>query len=249
MSQVNNGVTISLVIPAHSEVVLLPRLLDTVELARRRFNRGWDAVEVIVADNASTDGTATIARDRDCRVVEVKKRCIGAVRNGGAAVAFGSIIAFVDADIRIHPETFNAIETCLESGRIVAGTTGVTLERWSLGIAATYALMVPFIWATRMDTGVVFCRRRDFETIGGYDESLRAGEDVRLLFDLRRLGRARGRRLIRLRTVKAIASMRKFDRHGDWHYFSLVPKLGVGLLLNHRRAHEMVEDYWYRTRD
>lgn len=249
MSHANAGVVTSLVIPAYNEAALLPRLLATVETARQRYERGPEAVEVVVADNGSTDETASIAERLGCRVVAVEKRCIGAARNGGAAIAKGSILAFVDADIRVHSETFGAIEAALVTGKIVAGATGVELERWSAGIAATYALMVPFVWATRMDTGVVFCGREDFEAIGGYDESLRAGEDVRFLADLRRHGRVDGRRLTRLRRFKAIASMRKFDRHGDWHYFGLVPRLGIGLMLDHRRAHELVDRYWYRARE
>jgi hypothetical protein len=164
-------------------------------------------------------------------------------------VAEGAILAFVDADIRIHPETFNAIEDAVASGRVVGGATGVELERWSLGIAATYAMLMPLVWGLSMDTGMTFCGRADFDAIGGYDESIRAGEDVQLLFALRRLGRKDGRRLVRLRRFKAIASMRKFDRHGDWHYFTLVPRLGFGLLLDRRRAHELIDEYWYRARD
>jgi glycosyltransferase involved in cell wall biosynthesis len=236
------------VIPAFNEAQLLPRLLDTVDRARSRYRRGPEAVEVIVADNGSTDATASIARDRGCNVVEVARRCIGAARNGGAAAAGGRMLAFVDADIRIHPATFNAIEDAMACQRFVAGATGVELERWSVGIAATYAMMVPWVWLLRMDTGVVFCSRRDFESVGGYDERLRAGEDVRLLIDLRRHGRRSGRRLTRLRGCKAIASMRKFDRHGDWHYFRMVPTLAVGLMLGRSWAHEYIEEYWYRAR-
>ena len=51
----------TLVIPAHNEEALLPRLLDTVEVARARYSFGAGAIEVIVADNASTDRTAGIA--------------------------------------------------------------------------------------------------------------------------------------------------------------------------------------------
>jgi len=248
MAREPSAATISLVIPARNEMLLLPRLLDTVDEARLRCPRGLDDVEVVVADNGSTDGTAEIARGRGCRVTLVEKRCISAVRNGGAAVASGSILAFVDADIRIHPETFNAISSAMNTGEIVAGATGVGLERWSLGIAATYALMVPFVWALRMDTGVVFCGRQDFKAIGGYDESLRFGEDVRFLVDLRRRGRIDGRRLTRLRAVKATASMRKFDRHGDWHYFRMAPLLAASLVMPSRRAKDLVQTYWYEDR-
>lgn len=248
MTQFEDDSTISLVIPCHNEEALLPRLLDTVDHARDRYLGGREAVQVIVADNGSTDATAEIADGRGCRVVEVEKRCIGAARNGGAVEASGSILAFVDADIRIHPETFNAIDLRMRSGVLVAGATGVELERWSLGIAATYALMVPFVWMLRMDTGVVFCGREDFEAIGGYNETLRFGEDVRFLFDLRGRGKVDGRRLARLRTVKAIASMRKFDRHGDWHYFKMTPRLVAGLVFPNRHSEAFVKEYWYEDR-
>ncbi len=67
---------ISLIIPAHNESKLLPRLLDTVDEARARFSGGRDAIEVIVADNASTDDTAEIAAARRFRVVSVAQRLI-----------------------------------------------------------------------------------------------------------------------------------------------------------------------------
>ena len=80
---------ISLVVPAYNEAVLLPALLETVARARARHSRGADAIEIVVADNASTDDTARIARDAGCRVVHVEKRSIAAARNGGARAARG----------------------------------------------------------------------------------------------------------------------------------------------------------------
>lgn len=241
-------ILVSLVIPAHNEAALLPRLLKTVERARALYIGGIAAVEVIVVDNASTDETATIARECGCKVVEVETRCIGAARNGGAAAASGSILAFVDADIRVHPQTFNAIDSAIASGRVVAGATGVSMERWSLGIAATYALMVPWVWILRMDTGVVFCVRDDFESVGGYDESLLFGEDVQLLVDLKRQGKPGGRRLTRLRAVKAIASTRKFDRWGDWHYFTVMPRVIWDVARSKNDRSELGWKYWYEDR-
>ena len=232
--------TISLVIPAHNEAKLLPRLLDTVREARARFVQGSDAIEVIVADNASTDGTGELAVARGCKVVQVTKRRIATVRNAGARVARGDILCFVDADMRIHPETFNTVAKALGRSDIVAGATGVRLERWSLGIALTYAMIVPLVIATGMDTGVVFCRRNDFRAVGGYDERRELAEDVAFLWALRRLGKARRQRLIRLRSVKAVASTRKFDQHGDWHYFTSVP----ALLWPNGRI-KLAKRYWY----
>lgn len=236
---------LSLVIPAHNEERFLTRLLDSVEVARERWRQGPAAIEVIVADNASTDRTAVIAREKGCRVVEVEERRIASVRNGGAAVAQGGILCFVDADSEIHPDTFDAIEDSLSTGRVVAGATGVRMERWSLGIAVTWLLFMPFVWLTRMDTGVVFCRREDFLAIGGYDERRFFAEDVQLLWDLRRVGRQRKQRLTRLRNVKALASTRKFDIHGDWHYVSDLFRLVPKMLFSPRASNDFADKYWY----
>lgn len=235
----------SLVIPAFNEAMYLPRLLDSVDTARSAYYGGPREVEVIVADNLSTDETAAIAASRGCRVVPVAKKVIAAVRNGGAAAATGEILCFVDADARIHPETFNAIEDELANVKIVGGATGVSPERWSLGFAATYAFLVPIVILMRMDTGVVFCRREDFIRIGGYDESRRVAEDVAFLFALRRLGRERGQRLTRARRAKAITSVRKFDEHGQWHYFPLMFG-GAFALLRGKDMSELEDRYWYK---
>jgi glycosyltransferase involved in cell wall biosynthesis len=235
----------SLVIPARNEEAYLPRLFETVALARDRYRLGPDAIDVIVADNRSTDATAEIARAHGCHVADIEKRVIGAVRNAGARAAHGEILTFVDADSRIHPETFNAVERMLDSGRVVAGATGVSMERMSVGIALTAAFFLPFVWLTGMDAGVVFCRRTDFEMIGGYREDVLFAEDVHLLLALRRLGRTRGQRLGRALTARAIASTRKFDRYGDWHYFRILWRGGLALLRQSHAADDLARDYWY----
>lgn len=215
--------TISLVIPAYNESKLLPRLLGTVDVAREEFAGGPDNIEVIVADNASTDETAAIASARGCKVASVQKRSIAAARNGGARLANGEILCFVDADMRIHPSTFNKVVETLDDGRFVAGSTGGTFERWSTGIALTYAVVKPALILFRIDTGVVFCRREDFDTVGGYDECRPIGEDVAFLMALRALGRTRRQRLVRIPKVGTIISTRKFDQHGDWHFLRMMP--------------------------
>ncbi len=246
MTQEDPAPRLSLVIPAFNEERFLPRLLASIEVAAHRYAHGAAAVEVIVADNASTDRTAELARERGCRVVHVAKRSIAAARNAGGGAARGAIVGFVDADMRIHPGTFDAIERALASDDVIGGATGCTLERWSLGLAVTFAAMVPAVWITNFDTGVVFCRRSDFEATGGYDESLRVAEDVGFLIALRRVGRRQGKRLTRVKHVKAVASTRKFDDHGDWHYLTTMPRMAVGLLLKRPSSQKEMERYWYQ---
>lgn len=232
----------SLVIPAYNEARLLPRLLDSVDKARLRYAGG---VQVIVADNASTDATATLALRRGCDLARVAKRCIGAARNGGARLATGDSVCFIDADSSIHADTFKAIDEALAQPDVVGGATGVYPERWSIGIVATWMAMMPMVWATGMDTGVVYCRRADFESLGGYDEEREFAEDVAFMWALKRLGAKRGQKLKRLTHVKAMASMRKFDRHGDWHYFTTVIPQGVPSIFQRSRRTQLAQRYWY----
>lgn len=238
----------SFITPAYNEADYLPRLLDSVEIARHAYRGGSSQIEVIVADNCSSDATATVAAERGCRVVRVEKRRIGAARNGGAAVASGDILCFCDADMRIHPSTFNVIEDTLASTSFFAGATGVTPEKWNLGFAVTYAVLVPVVAFMRMDTGVVFCRREDFQTIGGYGETRRFAEDVDFLFALKKLGKSRGQRLVRATSAKAITSLRKFDEHGQWHYFPLMFRGVMALWRSEKGLEDFADRYWYRPR-
>ncbi len=238
----------SLVIPAYNEADWLPALLDSVDIARQCYRGGPDRIEVIVGNNASTDATSTLAETRGCRVAHIEKRAIAAARNGGAAIAVGEILCFIDADSRIHAETFNAIEDCMRSGKVVVGATGVHPDRWSLGIFCTWLIAVPLVYAFGFDAGVVFCRRKDFETIGGYDETMLYAEDIRVMVDLKRLGKPRGEKFARAKGARAVTSTRKYDKHGDWHYLTVMPRVGFWMLFDKSRYHRFTQGYWYEDR-
>jgi glycosyltransferase involved in cell wall biosynthesis len=251
--------TISLVIPAWNEAAYLPRLLDSIDRARAQFQNGEDAVEIIVADNTSTDDTATIAESRGCHVVSVEKRCIAAARNGGAQAASGEIVAFADADFRVDPETFNFIDTVVSAPGYLGGATGLTMERWSLGIRLAWNMIMPPLWLLGLDGGVWFCRRSDFVTVGGFNEQVRAGEDVRFLISLKRLGHTRQpkerlstrftARKLGVSPAMAVNSARKFDQHGDWHMFSDAARnLPLALVQGRRRIDDYIDGYWYQGR-
>jgi hypothetical protein len=81
--------------------------------------------------------------------------------------------------------------------------------------------------------------------VGGYDERLRFAEDVKFLYALWRRGRQTGRRVVRARRIKATYSTRKFDDHGDWHYFGLLWQ-GLTHPFGGGRMDEVADRYWYK---
>jgi glycosyltransferase involved in cell wall biosynthesis len=237
----------SVVIPAYNEAEYLPRLLDSIEVAKSNYSGGPEAVEVIVADNCSTDRTAEVAAARGARVVTVAKRRIAAARNGGGHAACGEIVCFIDGDSALHPQTFNAIDQAMKTDLYVWGVTGFVLERKSFALMLSYFLCIPLVLLTGLDSGLSFCRREDFEAVGGYDESRLYAEDVKFPLALRRLGRSRGQRLTRLPKVKALGCTRKFDQFGDWHYFWMLGHVIKALVTGNWHDEQLADRYWYKS--
>jgi len=237
----------SVIIPAYNEEQYLPRLLDSIEAARDNYSGGNDQIEVVVADNASTDRTAEVAAAHGARVVHVAKRRIGAARNGGARTAVGDILCFIDADSSVHPQTFDAIDERMKSGKYIWGVTGATMERMSFPLFITYWMFLPMVLLTGLDIGLSFCRREDFDAVGGYDEDRFYAEDVIFPLALRRLGRARGQSFTRLPKVKALACTRKFDQFGEWHYFWMLGHVIKSLVTSNWHDEKLAERYWYNS--
>jgi glycosyltransferase involved in cell wall biosynthesis len=237
----------SVIIPAYNEEKYLPRLLDSIEAARRNYFGGSQQIEVIVADNDSIDTTAEVAVVGGARVIHVAKRRIAAARNGAARAARGEILCFIDADSAIHPQTFDAVDAAMKTGRYVWGVTGAALERKSFPLLLTHYMFMPMVWLTGLDIGLSFCRREDFEAVGGYDESRLYAEDVLFPMALRRLGRTRGQRFIRLPRIKALSCTRKFDQFGEWHYFGMLAHALKSLVTRNWNDERLAERYWYNS--
>lgn len=87
---------VSVVIPAHNEATFIPRVIRAV-LAQRPADT---ELEVIVADDGSTDGTPAAARAAGAVVLELAGAGgnPAAARNRGAAATTGDPIVFLDAD-------------------------------------------------------------------------------------------------------------------------------------------------------
>ena len=88
--------TLSIVIPALNEAENLPSVMASLPV-RELAAAGW-ATEVVVVDNASTDGTAEVARSLGATVVRQPQRGYGNAYRAGFDAATGEVIATGDAD-------------------------------------------------------------------------------------------------------------------------------------------------------
>ena len=238
--------TISVVIPAHNEEPLLRRCVVSVEQAAAR---AATSVDLTVVANRCTDGTANLAESLGARVVTSEARNLASVRNAGIDAGTGEIVVTVDADGIIHPDTFREVTRRIDSGSYVGGGVRVVPERWSAGIAVTYALMEAITAVTRVAGGLYWARRDDVEAVGGFDESVLVGEDVAFARRLRARGRATGRRFTSLRSTPLTASCRKFDAYGDWHMLTMARDLPAVLRSRSGRDTEWVDRYFFDFND
>lgn len=178
---------ISFVIPAHNEEALIGATLDSIQQSATEVGEPF---EVIVVDDASTDRTAEIARDRGATVVPVNHRQIAATRNSGAAVARGEWLIFVDGDTVINTPLLQATVDAL-SGGAIGGGCRIAFEGdapWSW--RAAVKLFGPMYHWMQLAAGCyLFVQRGAFEEVGGFDSRLYASEEVVLSRSLRQLGR------------------------------------------------------------
>jgi glycosyltransferase involved in cell wall biosynthesis len=112
-------VTITVVVCAFNEARLLPACLFSL-LAQTR-----PPDEIIVVDNASTDGTGAVARAvPGVRVIEEPRKGLVVARETARLAARGDILAYVDADCRAPLPWLERVERRFARRAGVVGVTG-----------------------------------------------------------------------------------------------------------------------------
>lgn len=194
---------VSVVIPTMNEAPWLKRLL----CALRQWN---PAVEIVVADNESTDDTLAIAAAHRCLLVSGDRP--GPGRNQGAKAASGRYLLFVDADVIPTVEALNVVTNEIKRPRSdVVGfrhvpVSDVMMIRCFYRIADIWFAIT---WRTSSKQALasfLLVRRECFETIKGFDGRLDPGEDVDFVRRASRVGSARY-----VRNAPVLVSPRRFS--------------------------------------
>src|SRR5215212_9084481 len=90
---------VSFIVPVRNDAERLERCLASI----RRADYPHDRLELVVADNGSTDGSDRVAREAGALVLSLPRLRVAEMRNRAVAASRGDVIAFVDADHEIDP--------------------------------------------------------------------------------------------------------------------------------------------------
>jgi glycosyltransferase involved in cell wall biosynthesis len=227
---------ISFIVPAHNEEAWVGRCVAAI---RSGLESLGEPHEIIVVDDASSDATASIARQQGAQVIRVEHRQIAATRNAGARQAHGDIFFFVDADTLVNAAAIQSALRGVRAGAVGGGCVP-RFEGWlPWWFRLTEPLIGPAVRLARfLPSGAcVFCTRSAFQTAGGFDENYYAAEDALFVAALKRQGRV----VILPETV--VTSGRKVREHS---FFSLAGQLTRLVLRGPRglRSRRGLE-YWY----
>ncbi|WP_249124783.1 mycofactocin biosynthesis glycosyltransferase MftF [Saccharopolyspora erythraea] len=178
---VHSSADVTLVVPVKDNPAGTAQLLDaTRDLARR-----------IVVDDGSADPLprATIRHDRP--------RGAAAARNTGWRLASTELVAFLDSDITPEPGWLEAILPQFGDPQVVAVAPRVRSQRTGWSPAERYeadfsrldmgdgpAPVRPLSRVSYVPTAALVVRRSALADVAGFDEELRFGEDVDLVWRL-----------------------------------------------------------------
>jgi glycosyltransferase involved in cell wall biosynthesis len=207
-------------VPAHDEADVLAGCLDSVTAAAAECRRCFPGLRVVtvVAVDACTDGTATVAGSRGAVTVQLHRRCVGAARAAAADAVLARFadvaaadvwLACTDADSRVPPQWLTLHLTAAEAGAdAVVGM--VTVDDWEGRGAAMAAAWrrahVPVRGHGHVHGANLGVRGDAYLAVGGF-RALATGEDVDLV---RRLSVAR--HVVRTPGAPVVTSARRAGR-------------------------------------
>ena len=185
---------VSVVMPAYNAAGYIREAIDSV------LSQDYPNLELIVVDDGSTDSTEGIVREYGARVICVAQANAGPAqaRNTAMAMAKGELIAFLDADDIWMPGKVKAQVDYLHKHPDVDAVFG-RFARWEAGAdglferppASDQAAPIA-VDRLAQPTGHIYCdllldsvvhiitamvRRELVHDLGGFDTTLRTGED------------------------------------------------------------------------
>jgi glycosyltransferase involved in cell wall biosynthesis len=181
---------VSVIIPCFKQAHFLGEAIESV------LGQTHQEYEIIVVDDGSPDNTAQVAaRYPRVRLISQRNQGLAAARNSGISESEGKYLVFLDADDRLRPKALQAGAECMakhpESAFVYVGYIYIRQDGEPLsaphkpydGDELYYGLLD----RNRIEMGAaVMYRREIFDSVGGFNTSLRAAEDYDLYLRIAR---------------------------------------------------------------
>ncbi|MBO3463540.1 glycosyltransferase family 2 protein [Aetokthonos hydrillicola Thurmond2011] len=192
-----NNPTVSVIIPTYNRIKYISRAINSV------INQTFRDYEIIVVDDASTDGTVKFIRENypNITLVQLSKNSgAGAARNQALSIAKGNFIAFLDSDDQWEK---NYLETQIhyiqsDSNNVLAFCGCIhqkqdrTIVKFNCKPWLPYPNLVYHLLSENfiLTSSSVVVRSETLKESGKFNETLKIGEDKELFLRLLCLGKA-----------------------------------------------------------
>jgi mycofactocin system glycosyltransferase len=193
----NEELTAAFVVPVYNDVAGLRALLAQLRVAH-------PTAPVVVVDDASTDdvGIAAVAHDHHAELlVQAVNSGPAAARNAGwrhllTSSAAPGVVVFVDADVVLDTAAvptllahFEDSKVAVVAPRVRAQTGSEVLARYEadnspLDLGPDPAVVVPGTRISYVPSAAIAVRSSVLDEVDGFDETMRYGEDVDLVWRL-----------------------------------------------------------------
>lgn len=172
----NHRPLVSVILPHYNRAHVLRLTL------RALAEQTYAPIEIIVADDGSTDDSVQVARSMGAKVVQTPTNSgPPAARNLGAEHATGEILLFVDSDIALEPDAVANAVQMLSSDPGLGAVGGILLPESLVnrGLAAQYRAIQMYRWwmpthrpTLELHAAVLAVPARVFTEIGPFNPEL-----------------------------------------------------------------------------
>lgn len=209
---------LSIIVPTLNEEKYIGTLLTSLT------RQSYKDFEVIVADAESNDSTRDIVRDYNSKLniklINSKRTFISVHRNLAAKHSHGDLLLFLDADIAFGSKFLEKMLMLVREKKLdIASVRYIPSEKkWPENF---FFHIVNFTFSVLQYIkplcfgACIFIKKRLFEDIDGFDESIRYAEDLDLI------RRATFKKKFRILPLSIIFSVRRFKEEGSRKIISI----------------------------
>lgn len=196
-------ILISIVTPVFNEATLVQPFLR--QLRERAPN-----AEIIIVDGGSADKTRELAEGLCDRLLQAGRGRAQQL-NAGAKIARGDVLWFLHVDAEVPDRCLDEIRRALQNRDVAGGFFRIRLPRSEFVYRLTdcFAHYAGLLLRMRCGDHGMFCRREEFQNIGGFPE-------VPLMEDVEFFRKLRGRGRVPCIKSRIVVSTRRYEQIGPW---------------------------------